>query len=71
MAKATESIPYKTWIEMFKKHPVLIAPSKNSFSNARQKEARVAIATELSKDFDVEIAESQVQRSFSNKKHII
>ena len=59
MAKATENIPYKTWIEMFKKRPVLIAPSKNSFSNARKKEVRLTIAAELSKVFNVEIAESQ------------
>lgn len=68
MSKPTEAIPYSTWIEMFKKHPVLIAPSKNSFSNARKKEARIAIAAELSGDFNLQITESQVQRSFSNKK---
>ena len=34
-----------------------------------EKKARVAIAAELSKDFNVEIAESKGQRSFSNKKN--
>ena len=65
----TTLIPYKDWINVFTKYPILA--SKDTTSKAK-KAARLAISDELRQIYpSTPVTESKVRKAFNNKKRLL
>ena len=66
------TIPYKVWVRLFIKHPIMASKDVSSAANKAKKAARAAICIELNELYpNKSHSEAQVRKAFNNKKGLL
>ena len=66
------AIPYKVWVRLFVKHPIMASKDVSSTANKAKKAARAAICSELKELYPhKEHTEIQVRKAFNNKRSLL
>ena len=66
------AIPYKLWVRLFVKHPIMASKDVSSTANKAKKAARAAICSELKELYPhKEHTEAKVRKAFNNKKGLL